>query len=204
MDKYTDILPISYFGPIEYFIKLHTAHVKIEAHENYQKRSIRNKATILGANGIQTLSVPLVKGKTQTQIQSVEISYDESWPEYHIKTLESAYGSSPYMAYYLDEIRELLFKRVKFLFDLNLSILEYFKKIELIDNYILSEEYIKHQPPSLNYRKSSFSWDTYPPSYIYNQVFEDKYGFKSGLSILDLLFNQGPASRSILLSLIHI
>ena len=179
-------------------MKLNTDKIRIEAHENYQKRSIRNKTTIMAANGPLKLSVPLVKGKTQTKIKSVEISYDEPWPEYHLKTIKSAYGSSPFIEFYLDDISQIILKRYKYLFDLNIGILNYFKRIGLIDEYLLTHEYVSHLPPNDNYRKSNYKWSSTEELYTYNQVFEDKYGFVSGMSILDLIFNQGPAARIIL------
>ena len=48
----------------------HYAHadvIQLEAQENYQKGSYRNRCHILGANGLQRLSIPLVKGKNNQQ-----------------------------------------------------------------------------------------------------------------------------------------
>ena len=62
------ILPTSYFPPIHYFVSLiHYENIYIELFENYERHSFRNRSSLLGANGILLLTVP-VKKKSKTLI----------------------------------------------------------------------------------------------------------------------------------------
>ena len=69
------ILPTSYFGPIEEYIILgNHDEVCYEVNEHFVKKSYRNRCHILGANGIQKLTVPIVlKGRERTAIKDIKI-----------------------------------------------------------------------------------------------------------------------------------
>ena len=58
------ILTTEYLPPISSFWLMNKVEKIIMEHsENYQKKSTRNRAKIMGVNGIDILSVPLKKGK---------------------------------------------------------------------------------------------------------------------------------------------
>lgn len=193
MDNYTAIIPISYFGPIDYYKMLNMEGVYIEACENYQKRSIRNRASVLGANGPLTLSVPLVKGKTTVPITQVLISYDEDWHLYHLKTLASAYGSAPYYEHYIDEIEKILRLKYEHLFELTRQIYAWLEKIGYLRPVSYTTAYMRAVDKRQDCRQAGWQWADAGGAYC--QVFEDRHGFVSGLSILDLLFNLGPEGK---------
>lgn len=177
---------VSIFAPVGYLAEA-KAFDKfwIEKNENYQKKSIRNRYTILAANGPLRLSVPLKSGKNkQTKITDVEISYEDDWIDQHIKTLSAAYSSSPYFEHYVDEIEELLNERYPHLWDLSI------RTTEWLLNRMGIRHNINHTQEYLGVNKEDF-----PATKEYYQVFDSKYGFSPGLSGLDLLFNLGPASR---------
>ncbi|MFT4565424.1 MAG: hypothetical protein ACI9FN_000377, partial [Saprospiraceae bacterium] len=48
-----------------YQILRHKDNAIIEVHENYQKRSFRNRFIVAGPNGIEGFTIPLMKGKNQ-------------------------------------------------------------------------------------------------------------------------------------------
>ena len=53
-----------YLGPIEYYFHLiNCKNVTIDTYENYVKQTYRNRCCILSPNGIQNLTIPLVKAK---------------------------------------------------------------------------------------------------------------------------------------------
>ncbi len=171
-------------------------HLLIEAHENYQKRSYRNRYLISGPNGVIQLSVPLVKGKNyRTPIKDVKISYDMRWEHQHINTIKSCYGSSPYFIHYEDELGEVFKKKFTFLLDLNLSMMELIFRLAGI---LLDIEYTEsyHTEYIVGDLRNAYGIKNhYPTSVKYPQVFEEKFGFIEGLSILDLLFCTGPESK---------
>lgn len=183
-----------------YSSALATSCLFLEANENYQKRSLRNRCNILGPNGLQVLSVPLKKGKNnQTNIKEVEISHDSDWQELHLETIKSCYNRSPYLEYYFKDISKILEKKHRFLWDLNIDTIEWvISKIDLDIKIIFSEHYSKSYDidlrPSESIQYKSME-DTQSIKLNYAQVFEDKYGFRYSRSILDLLFCTGPEAK---------
>jgi len=172
--------------------------VLIEAHETYQKRSLRNKCIIMGVNGPLTLTVPLLKGKhDRRSIKQVEISYHDSWIGDMLHAIRSAYGAAPYFDYYYPEVEYILRKRHSLLWSLNEEL-----RILMLKRCGLSEvsieettEYIKSYDESYIDIRSKKLKDYKPYSSDakgYAQVFEDRHGFVENLSIIDALFCLGP------------
>jgi len=197
----TQFLPpiISYV----HFIKC--AKVKIEAYENYQKRSYRNRCHILDSQGESHFSIPLKKGKNQKQsIREVIISYEQDWVRVFINKIKSAYGKSAFFEFYFEYIQDLMLKRPKYLFDLNMELLILIDQILMLEiTYKESEDFIpKSDPDTCDLRnKISPLIDKHielSADFSYPQVFEDKFGFISNLSILDLMFNMGPETGLII------
>lgn len=174
--------------------------IVIEQHENYQKGSYRNRARIVGANGVERLSVPLRSGKHQQKaIREVEIAYDEPWQLVHWRAIKTAYGSAAYFEHYADSIQDILNTKHQYLFDLNWSFLDFlcgsiglkmpslsqsYEKIPL-DIQDMRNSVLPNQEDDINFR---------PLPYF--QVFDDRHGFVSNLSTLDLLFAMGPDAKT--------
>lgn len=173
------------FPHIHYFSQFwHEDHLLLDVHENYQKRSFRNKYQVLGPNGVTTLSIPLQKGKHQQQnIRDVKISYDQNWPRLHRETLRACYGSAAFFEHYFDAIEKVLELRPVFLFDFNIAALTCLCKI-------LKKELVWKPTDDFVAEEHSLS----VTSIKYPQVFENKFGFTGGLSTIDLLMNMGPSS----------
>ncbi|MGB4958234.1 MAG: WbqC family protein [Saprospiraceae bacterium] len=190
-------------GPIPlYSMYLCTDVILIEAQENYHKRSMRNRFDLLTANGVQTLTIPLVKGKNnQQKIKDVLISYDEQWMDKHLHSIRSAYGKSPYFEYYFDQLSDLFTQRFEYLFDFNLSVLHFTLlslKIHKDIQFTKTYEHSYHQVIDVR----NTDWQN-PESVgrIYPQVWNQKFDFIPNLSILDLLFCTGPEAIFYLQSL---
>ena len=118
---------IAYLPPVSWCSAFWNAsQVVIEACEHYQKGSLRNRAYLAGPNGIQRLSIPLLKGKhQQTPIREVRISYHEQWQRQHWRTISTAYGNAPYFEHYAGELHRFYEKEYEFLFDYNLELLKF-------------------------------------------------------------------------------
>lgn len=180
------------FAPISFFNQcVSSSEIIFEKHEHYQKKSTRNRYTILTTNGIQHLSVPLASGKnTQQLITDVKIAYDENWIKNHLYTIRSSYGKSPYFEYYFPDIEAILSKKYTFLFDLDIDTFNYIlDKLELNPIIGFTEYFDK------NYKKSSA---VVTKDIKYPQVWEEKFNFTPNLSVLDLLFCTGPEATGIL------
>ncbi len=156
----------------------------IEASENYQKNSLRNRCYLTGSQGKFLLSVPLSKGKNQQQsIRGVKIAYDIDWASIHIKTIKTNYSKAPFFDYYFDNVQSILYKKHQFLLDLNWDILVFYSEaFQWHPSFSFTSEY---ENPNLDYLSNSKPM-TYP------QLFENFTGNVPDLSALDLLFCMGP------------
>jgi len=204
------ILATTYFPTIQYMSKfLADKNIIIEKHENYIKQSYKNRCNILAANGVQALTIPVkkVSGK-KTIITKILIDYDINWQSLHLKTIDSAYKSSPFYEFYIDAFIPFFKKKYKYLFDFNIEILKVLlKEIEVDKAFDFSNEYLptykNDYRMSINPKKKYQIEDKTLILKEYSQVFSSKFGFTKDLSILDLLFNEGPNTRMFLNSMIR-
>ncbi|MGY8987841.1 MAG: WbqC family protein [Flavobacteriales bacterium] len=190
------LLPITYLGPISYFaFILQAEEVHIESKEHFVKQSLRNRCSIYGANGLQTLTVPKQrKSSDKTLISDINISNKENWQKSHWQSIVSAYNSSPFFEYYKDELQPFYTTKQSNLFDFNLKLTQTilgFLQEEIELN--ITEEY-QHNFKGTDLRHHKFI----SPQEKYEQVFSEKHDFTPNLSILDLLFNLGPETTSYL------
>jgi hypothetical protein len=202
------LLSINYLGPIQYYAHLFSNDkIFIEANCNYNKQTYRNRCVILAANGPLSLVIPIAKGdKLKCLTKDVRISYDTPWQALHWKSIESAYNSSPYFEYFMDDFRPFYEKKFGFLFDYNISLMEVvFDSIGFKPTYSLTDEYVKNTDEKwidlreLIHPKNDYK--TTDPEFkpkSYRQLFLNKHGFVENLSIIDLLFNKGPESLIVL------
>lgn len=187
------------------FRHFHAAEtILLEGCENFQKGSYRNRCYILGANGLQRLSLPLEKGKNnQLPIQSVELNFNQSWPRQHWQSIQSAYGNAPFFPYYADEIAPLFEAPPPLLWEFNMRFLQTIFRLLQWDKTIkITTEYLDSYPEEINDLRQKITPKNYPPAAnssssftSYPQVFLERHGFIANLSILDLLFCQGPQSN---------
>ena len=207
MQKFeTALLSIAYLPPVQYITKF-LAHesVYIEMHENFQKQSYRNRCVIYGANGPLTLVIPVKKKRGRNNIiTDIRIDYDTDWQNIHWKSLVSAYQNSPFFEFYKDELNQLLFNSEKSLVDFNLNLLNHILKLlNLNETYSMSEDYLSDSEvhdyrQSVNPKKRLQRPDRSFQPVKYQQVFIEKFGFIPNLSVVDLIFNEGPNSHHIL------
>lgn len=200
------LLSTAYFAPVHFYARfIHHPEIYIEQFEHFNKQTYRNRAIISGGNGLVTLVVPVVKGRgPKVLIKDVQLSYDMNWQRNQWQTIVSAYNSSPYFEYYKDELQPFFEKQYKFLLDFNGQIHTTICDFLEINNTIkLTSDFEEVPEGALNLRDAiSPKNKTLPdPAFIaaeYTQVFTEKFGFLPNLSILDLLFNEGPNTYTIL------
>lgn len=202
----TVILSTAYFPSIQYCSKLiEHKHVTIESQEHYQKQSYRNRCRILGPNGVQSLSIPIERGRSrEIPIKDIQIDYSMPWQGNHYRSIITAYQSAPYFDHYLDDFRVIWEKKTQFLFDLNMTILEKLSKILKLNKQIEVTQEFQKESNAIDFRNSihpktrmqSKDLSFEPADYM--QVFMEKFDFVPNLSMLDLIMNEGPMSKSIL------
>ncbi len=201
------LLSTAYLAPIQYYSKfLLYDEIYIEVHENYPKQTYRNRCKIYGANGELSLSIPVKKLDIKVKTKDILIDYDTNWRKLHWKSIESAYRSSPFFEYYQDDFMPFYEKKYKYLIDLNTDLqlmilehLDYDVKINKTEAYktdheIGVDDFRNKIHPKLNINDDQFKIKSY------TQVFKQKLGFVPNLSIIDLLFNEGPNTLETLKS----
>ena len=193
------LLSIAYLPPISYFAliakglvlsadKVEPSVVYIEACENYQKQSWRNRCRFYA---------------------SEKVDYKTGWLIRTERAIVSAYKTSAYFDYYKDELFSILDAHPETLFELDMDILRFFlaktgiaAEIRLTNEYVpvascaeaLPTKYGLDYREILHPKRPDNVLDELGLKKPYFQVFAQKYGFVSNLSIMDLLFNEGPDS----------
>lgn len=189
----------AYFPSIHYMAELVKQPVIFCVHAHYQKQTYRNRCAIYGANGKLNLSIPIQHSKTGSHQKDIDVKIltTSDWQKKHWRSIASAYRSSPFFEFYEDELSAVFFQEEKKLYQFNLNLIECIAQWLSIDlDYDLSNAYIpltQHEEQLIKAKggpEINFS--------SYTQVFGDKYGFIGNLSILDLIFNLGPSSRTYL------
>jgi hypothetical protein len=185
------------FPPVSVFCELIKADaILIEKHDNYQKRTYRNRFLIVSPNGKQLLSVPLKKGKNSLKFTDVKISYDDLWLTTLGNTLKTNYGSAPFFHHYFNSIMDIFNKKPIYLFDLNCELRDFVFKCLVIDIPLyFTADYIKFYSDNTRDLRNRFlpvMKDKNEKTLMsYNQVFEVQTGFIPDASVIDLLFNTG-------------
>lgn len=198
------LLPVFYLGPLEYYSKIKhgSDSIVLEACEHYPKQTNRNRTSIHSANGKLNLTVPVKSGaNVHTKIKDVRISYDANWQRLHWRTLQTSYRNSSFFEYYEDDFAPFFHIHTEFLFDFNIGLMELcFKLLKLSPNISYTTEYVKNVEDLEDYRhaKGSNAQSDIRTLRPYFQVFEERNSFIPNLSIVDLLFNQGPQSKQFL------
>jgi len=201
------ILSPAYMGPVQYFTKfILYPKVYIEQHETYLKQSYRNRCYIYGTNGKMTLIIPVKKiNRINTKTKDILIDYDTNWQRIHWNSIVSAYRSSPFFEFYEDDLRNFYSDKEKTLLDFNqkillllLGFLDIDIKINLTESFHRKYWHEMDLRECINPKKRLAGKDSRFVPYRYNQVFIEKHSFIPNLSIIDLLFNEGPNTLEIL------
>lgn len=194
----TVILSTAYLAPVEYYLQM-IAHsqVIIERHCNYVKQTYRNRCVIASANGLQTLSIPIIKPDSlKCPTKDIRIAEHGNWRHLHWNAIVSAYNSTPFFEYYEADFRPFYEKPQNFLFDFNetlreliCSLLDISPKVSYSDTYITETAQDTLDLREAIHPKKETAVARFQPYY---QVFANKFGFQANLSMIDLLFNMGP------------
>lgn len=201
------IFPITYLGPVHYYARLlHARQVQLEHCCRYERQTFRNRCVIVAANGQLPLTIPVVKQSGVTPLtRDVRIAYDTPWQTLHWRSLVSAYQSSPYFEYYMDDFEPFYTRRFEFLFDFDLQLTELVCRcIDMPFHYTFTTGYetAVSEAPDLRHIIHPKNDGAQPDALFhpqpYRQLFQAKIGFLPNLSIVDLLFNKGPESYLVL------
>ena len=192
-------------------LELTPSVIYIEACENYQKQSYRNRCRFYAADGVQDLNIPIIHegGTHKLPISELRIDWSKPWLQQHERAIISAYRTSAYFEYYMDEFFAIYKEQPERLIDLNTSLLRFLlEKTGITADIRFTEDFSReaivtadgHLTACTDLRETIHP--KRPNTLLkdlqlekpYFQVFAQKHGFQSDLSSIDLLFNEGPDS----------
>ena len=191
----------AYFPSISYMARfLAEDEPVVEIWETYHKQTYRNRCRVMTANGVESLSVPVVKvNGNHTMTKDMAISPIEPWQHIHSRCLESAYKASPYFDHYYDYLKPIFEGHFERLIDLNDAALRaVFKMLKVKKEIIHTTDYVRDCEDDFREvftPKKPFDANLFP---TYYQVFSEKFPFAPDLSVLDLIFNEGPEAINYL------
>ncbi len=192
----------TYFSPIsQYSAIVKSDEIVFETEDNFQKQTYRNRCYIYGSNGKQLLNIsvkhPKNKESKKTKDTLVEANYP--WQSQHLKSIQTAYLNSPFFEFYRDDLEPIFTKKYKFLLDINIDTFLFFiDALQLPNKYSKTKEFTKVESKN-DYRfLANAKQNPVINSDKYIQMFDDKHGFIPNLSMLDLLFMEGPNAISFL------
>jgi len=175
-------------------------HIILLSCESYYKMTFRNRFVLSGSNGLIHLSIPLIHGRDQKiPFKDVQICYGEKWQLIHWRTITSCYNKAPWFEYYRDGLEKFFINRYEFLFDWNLAIMDWLKQVLKFP----AELEVAIQIPGAHIEDVRNKWlpknfQQADLGFQYSQVFKEKTGFQNNLSVLDLLLNTGPETKTLL------
>lgn len=192
-------------------VAVQSTDVCLEAHENFQKQSYRNRCHIYGPHGLQKLSYPVRKGAKS--IREIRVSLTEPWQHDHLKAIETAYRNAPFFEVLFPDVEAVLLRNHATLWELNyatIGLYEHWLEQPLVHR--LCETFVAPEPTTLTGHLTYTSegidgrWlhpkaepqISFPP---YGQVFATKHNFLENLSALDLFFNLGRSAWDYLADL---
>ena len=194
----------------------------------YSRYGWYNRNVISSPNGAIQLVVPIVRNKEGNINHSdVRINNNSNWRKKHWKSIEQNYRKAPFFEQYADDYRKIYDRNWDLLIDLNVEIIKcalsqlgITTKLEMASNCnfegaksdralnmckklnadillfgTLGKDYADVEAFLENRVVPLFQEYEHPK---YNQF--GRTEFEPYMCVLDLLFNEGPASKSILLS----
>lgn len=215
-----------YIPGISYFARMAQADRFILADDiQYSAGSRVNRTLIRNGRGTQWLTVPIRKtGKGRQCIQDIKIDPTRHWQKTHWRTIYVNYKYAPYFEHYVDFFEHLYRKEWVFLMDVNLAIIRFIREALGISGRICRSSEYKVKPGATERildLARQLKCETYLAAQADNEFLNEalfpkagitltyfKYnspqyrqqfaGFIPNLSMIDLLFNQGPEAKRLL------
>jgi hypothetical protein len=162
-------------------------------HIPFEKSSEFSRYRILGANGIILLSIPVKKHVRGAFLHEIEIDYNQNWRHQHWRSIESAYGKSPFFNHFREDLAALYESKLPFLWQFAMDWAEWLIKIYTKSNRIpvkMTRNLLPLQPEGVLQLSYKLALRTSEIDFRYQQVFGKE--FVPGLSVLDHLFCAGP------------
>lgn len=197
------VTDLHYFPSLEYFCTiLEAEELLFDPGDIYRRQSYFNRTRILLTNKVETLSVPIVGRRPKIPVGEIKIDYNQKWQAIHLRGIQSAYGKAPFFEFYYPYFEAVFEKKVERLWDLNLEILTICLKLLQLPVKIKERTQGEDLQGEKDIRgliepKKPFFEQTFYFPQPYRQLFGSN--FEPNLSILDLLFCEGPGAKKLLI-----
>lgn len=191
-----------YLPHIEYFTAIDGHRILLlDDLELYQKQSFRNRTSVLLANKVEMLSVPVYEGNKKKPYKDIKIDYGQKWLNIHLRGIQSAYGKAPFFEYYFPYFEQVYSQKLPYLVELNVALLTVCLKLLRTD---MEVKFLSETSESADYSdirgliksKEGFETRDIYQSKPYTQLFG--LDFVPNLSVIDLLFCEGPEAKSLI------
>lgn len=186
--------PTFFMDVVTLVFAYHASEIIWDLHDSYVKQTYRNRCYIAAANGKLALQIPVIHTQKINSIPYSDICIDHSqnWATNHLKSIQSAYKSSPFYDYYETDLIQLYTDIPEKLQDFNIRTAQYvMKRCNITTPFKTTAFYEANQ---LATRLITAKKEALLHLDHYMQVFQEKHGFLQPLSGLDLLFNEGPSA----------
>lgn len=196
------IFPLHLGGNISWWVyALAEQNIQLDVQEYFVKQSYHNRIHIFSANGLLALTAPTSGGNFHRPLHEIKLNYSHNLMFKNRMALQSAYGSSPFYEHYDYLLEPVLFTEYVFLHELSFALIQWVNKLLKLNIHLTKTENYVAISDMADYRKkfdAKKKSEHLMPLSRYPQTFEHKHGFIPDLSILDLVFNMGPASADYL------
>ena len=192
----------TYFPSIVQMVAIVQSHkICFEVEDNYQKQTYRNRCYIAHTNGRLLLNIPIKHSKKGRRQRMKEVVAEDAfpWQTEHWTSIQNAYRTSPFFEFYEDDLEPLFTEPVTKLLDFNFKIFETISDLIGIETTYSKTTSYEMSPAIADFRelanaKAKITFRLEP----YTQVLEAQHGWLPNLSVLDLLFNEGPNTLNYL------
>lgn len=181
-----------------YAAMLAAKRVYVDAAErNLPLRHSHHRYLIDGPNGVQRLTVALARRTNAMPVamRDVLISEHGDWRRRHWGALFSAYGKTPYFDYIADDLQPIVMGCQSRLLDFNRQLQRLIVDFLDLPIEVITVEVtdaLAAECVDLRGRMGGKQADALPIADVpYPQLWAARHGFQPGLSILDLLMNEG-------------
>jgi len=195
-------LDLHYLPCLEYFTVLRGVdELFLFPADRYTRQSYFNRTSILLANKVHALSVPIQGRRPRISFRDVRIDSEQKWVTNHLRGIQSGYGKAPFFEYFFPYFEEALSGQETQLWILNLDLLticlkllRWPVKLTLIENEVLPEDVIdlrgRIMPSGSHLDRPFYQEEPYGQNFGPN--------FVPNLSVLDLLFCMGTEADQLL------
>jgi len=199
------LIELHYLPCVQFISKFYRfENIVIDDIESFEKQSYRSRCTIAGANGPIDLIIPVHGSRHRLPVKDVEIDNHTHWQHQHWQSIRSAYGKTAFYEHYAYRFEQAYTKQYDRLFDFDIDLIMIILKILKIDSNqlkLLSENAGSEYLDFKNKIHPKAKFKAIDPDFKpvnYHQAFIERYVFLPNLSILDLIFNEGPEAETIL------